>query len=519
MEANQETGLSFRDILYICFKHKNTIIFFFIATFCTVAIGTFLMKPVYLAEAQILVRVGRENIYVPATGNSSPFFRVDREEKLNSAIEILKSPSLIEKTILTLGPTVIYEDLKDEKQKGFAAVIKNLKKKIRQFMVRSRDPQNFQSESARDLKQATLQFTEDLKIEGIKNSTLINIGFKHHDPKLAAIVVNQLTNGYLEHYLKVYKTEQSNGFYQRQADFLKNKLSQNEQKLEALKKRHNIISLEGQQELLLKKAADLRSELNDTLSQQTETGYRIKELQRQLLQVPENIPQEAETADNPYLINTLEARLVELQLEEKELIAKYTDGSRLVENVRDEIRVVKNKLDEQEKKKYERSRTGINATYQRLQDDLMRNQAELKALRAKAFTQKSQLKEYNDELEKLSRNEAQYKRLVQEIELDRNNYQTYLEKLEDSRISEAMDAEKITSVSLVEPAKPPFEPISPKKKLNLSIGIVFGILGGLGLAFFMEYLSDSVERPEDIEKFLNAPVLTSIPELNKRMIY
>jgi uncharacterized protein involved in exopolysaccharide biosynthesis len=117
------------------------------------------------------------------------------------------------------------------------------------------------------------------------------------------------------------------------------------------------------------------------------------------------------------------------------------------------------------------------------------------------------------ELENLSQNETQYKNLVQEIELDRKTYQNYLEKLENSRISEAMDAAKIASVRLIEPAKPPLEPASPKKKLNLMIAIVFGIFGGLGLAFFMEYLNNKLERPEDIENFLNVPVLTSIPKL------
>lgn len=518
MEPHLKTHSSLRDILYICFKRKNQIIVFFLATFCTVAVGTFLMKPVYLAETQILVKVGRENIYVPATGNSSPIFDIDHQEKMNSAIEILKSPSLVEKTVLALGPTVIYKDLKDANLNRLKRTIKRFKDKIKKIVKRllsaESRPGLSLDKDEKIINEAILNFTKNLQIEGIRDSNLINVSFKHEDPIMAALIVNELTGAYLEHYVKAYKTEQSDEFYQRQANLLKNKMVQNEGNLKALKGRNNITSLEEEQELLLNKAADLRSELNNTLSQETETRNRIKALQRQLTQIPETIPQAAEAADNPYLINTLEARLVELQLEEKKLLTKYTDESRLVENVKDEIRVVKNKLEEQEKKKYESSRIGINVTYQELQAALLRNQAELKALRAKAFTQRSQLKEYQTELENLSRNEAQYKRLVQEIELDRKNYQNYLEKLENSRISEAMDSAKIASVRLIEPAKPPLKPVSPKKKLNLLIAIVFGIFGGLGLAFFTEYLNDSLERPEDIENFLNLPVLTSIPKLN-----
>ena len=80
---------------------------------------------------------------------------------------------------------------------------------------------------------------------------------------------------------------------------------------------------------------------------------KLLKLRKQLVRVPETIPQAAEAVDNPYLISNLEARLVELQLEEKKLLAKYTPESRLVQNVKEEIMMVNSKLGEQEDKKYE----------------------------------------------------------------------------------------------------------------------------------------------------------------------
>jgi capsular polysaccharide biosynthesis protein len=77
-----------------------------------------------------------------------------------------------------------------------------------------------------------------------------------------------------------------------------------------------------------------------------------------------------------------------------------------------------------------------------------------------------------------------------------------------------MDTEKMTSVSLIEPAQKPLKPISPKKLLNLVLGLFLGAFGGLGLAFFMEYLDDSLETVEDVEDALQLPVLASMPELN-----
>jgi uncharacterized protein involved in exopolysaccharide biosynthesis len=96
MDIQLPVRSSLRDFLHVLFKRKVQILLFFFATVCTVTIGTFLMKPTYEATSQILVKIGRENLYVPTVPNSgnNPVINVNREEQLNSEIEILKSPSL-----------------------------------------------------------------------------------------------------------------------------------------------------------------------------------------------------------------------------------------------------------------------------------------------------------------------------------------------------------------------------------------------------------------------------------------
>jgi capsular polysaccharide biosynthesis protein len=47
--------------------------------------------------------------------------------------------------------------------------------------------------------------------------------------------------------------------------------------------------------------------------------------------------------------------------------------------------------------------------------------------------------------------------------------------------------------------------------LNLILAIFLGAFGGLGLAFFMEYLDDKIEKIEDVEEILGLPVLASVP--------
>ena len=123
METPEFSRASLRDFLHILFKRKTQILVFFLAIFCTVAIGTFVIKPTYEAKAQILVKVDRESMYVPATGSSNPAISINREEQINSEIEILKGRSLIQDVVTSLEPATIYPDLDTEKKGIPAAVI------------------------------------------------------------------------------------------------------------------------------------------------------------------------------------------------------------------------------------------------------------------------------------------------------------------------------------------------------------------------------------------------------------
>lgn len=488
MDTPNVSGTSLRDFLDVIFKRKTQILLFFGVTVCTVVIATLVVKPTYEASSQILVKVGRENLYVPTvqtTGNLNPIISVNREQQINSEIEILKSRSLVEEVIKSLGPTNIYKDLNQDLDGRYSPAEKAISK----------------------LEKA-------LKVEGIKKSDIIEVSFKHKDPQMAATVVNTLVNFFLDRHLQVYKSPQSYGFFQEQSRILRIKLGQAESKLEAFKKQNEVTSLEQQKSLLLKQEADLSVALNHTLSQEAETESRINQLRLQLAGTPKTIPQGEEVDHNPYLISTLQAKLVELQLKEKQLLIKYTAQSRLVQNVKEEIQMVRNKLDEQEHKRYGKSRTGLNTTYQLLQQEVFRNEAELNSLKAKREAQSGQLAECQKELEKLNRIEVELNQLGREVDVDRQNYRLYLTKFEESRISDAMDAEKIANVIPVEPAQPPLKPVSPKVLLNIVLALLLGSFGGLGLAFFLEYLDDSLENNEDVEDYLQLPVLASIPELS-----
>ncbi len=93
--------------------------------------------------------------------------------------------------------------------------------------------------------------------------------------------------------------------------------------------------------------------------------------------------------------------------------------------------------------------------------------------------------------------------------------QIEIQKLLQTKIaSEQIDVRlpKTQMVTIVDPAKPGNSPVRPNKTVNIILGVVFGLLTGIGLAFFIEYLDTSVKTIDDVERALQAPVLGVIPQ-------
>jgi len=508
MKQGEDRHLSLRDPLNILFKRRDLILVFFLVVVLTVSIGSFLITPKYEAKAQVLVRIGRDNILVSSMGEHSPNIYLEQEQHINSEIEILKSNVLAETVIRKLGgPEAIYPNLKPRDGENTR---RTLLKRLWPFAVKEPTMSELQEKEMYD---ALEMFKKSLTIEGIKKSNAIYIYFRHESPKLASIVANKLAEAFIDYHLNLPKSEKSYEFFKNQTDLLKSQLVETEKKLEDLKGSYKISSFDEQKSLLIRQKSNLRAAMDRAQSEEAETTNRISSLKKQLTAIPQHIPQISQLDSNQQLNSALQARLVELQLREKELKSKYTDDNRLVKNVEEEIRIVRRNISEQKGLQISRNTSGTNPTYQNLHQELMRQESELHAIEAKIAATQKQLEVCDGDLTAMDQVELTYKDLQRKAELEQKNFTLYIVKLEESRIAQAMSSEKISNVTLVEAAYPPLTPTTPKRKINILLSILVGLFGGIGLAFLADRLSSKVESPEQLERVLGVPVLTSIPEI------
>jgi uncharacterized protein involved in exopolysaccharide biosynthesis len=196
-------------------------------------------------------------------------------------------------------------------------------------------------------------------------------------------------------------------------------------------------------------------------------------------------------------------------LTEQDLLKRYREDSRRVEDVRNEIQTVKNFLKEQEEYISGTVETG-GRIYQEVELEIIKTEADLKSQVAKAAGLRQQLRQLDGQIRTLDLNDRKFQTLKREMASNEKYFRTYEDRVEEARISEDMNRSKLANISVIQPATVPAKPVRPKKLLNMLLSLFIGAFSGLGLALVSEHLSQGLTTPDSVERRLGLRVLTTI---------
>ncbi|MGZ8248107.1 GumC family protein [Methylomagnum sp.] len=477
---DQHNLINLRDLLTILFKRKHEIVIVFLIVMLGVISATLLIAPTYEAKSGLLVKFGREYMrdYAnrPSDRDAPPV--ISQEDVINSEIQILTSPDLIEKVIDTLKIENIYPDLVDSPSSRITPA-----------------------------QAAAIKFMKNLKAEGIKNSTVIQVLFQHHDPAVAAQALNLLVESFREKHLQLF-SEPTSSFLEKQLAVYEQKLKESEKNLETFKQQHQVFSFEEQMTLLLRQRTELDNSLKSAL-------VRVEELQKRLFtlrRIAKNVLANKSfytQSEREKIIVDARANLLDLQLKEKQLQAKYDESSPLIKHTREEIELVQQFLTEQDRDVSTKVKTG-NIIYQEIEKDIVRTEAELSSQQANVAILSSLFTDQEGRIEALNKDEMELTNLKRAKDASEKNYLGYLERVESARISDDMNRQKMANISIIHAAAIPAEAIKPKKALNILVGLLLGVVAGLGFALLSEYSSKTISDPKHAETRLGLPVLATI---------
>jgi polysaccharide biosynthesis protein PslE len=478
------TGL--RDYLTTLFKHKYQILITFLVLTMLAGAGVFvylkfLYTPLFEARSLLLVKFGWENYNLELALDPRRAAPVANQiEIVNSEVRILQSRDLKERVVSAIKVENLYPELIQDPLPGVTPA-----------------------------QAAVVMLDKDLSIAPAKGSSVIEVSLRGKNPAAAAAFVNSLVNLYIDKRTEVYRDPKTVMFLDKKTEEYRQKVADAENKLKAFKDSTNIVSFDDQRTALLTQRVNLVTSLNAASNQIMEVQERIAELEKQMQTIPKNTqsgPGAERKADS-------ESRLLALQLQEKELLSRYKEDNRLVANVREQIQLVKQFLDNQSSRDASGRLVSTDPVYQDLQKQALQSKAEWSSLKVRKTALEQELADANSQLEKLASHENKYRELQRDVTNTEEKYRSYRQRLEEARILDELERQKMTSVSIVEPAAVPLVPSNPLKPMILYIAIAFaiGIFGSLGLGFLLESQKSGVSTPAEAERRLGLPVLVAVP--------
>jgi capsular exopolysaccharide synthesis family protein len=488
---------SLRDLCQALFRHKWKIITFFLVAVVGVSAATFYSPSVYCSEAKLLVQLGRESVALDPTATMGQTIHVyeSKQNQINSELEILTSREIADEVVGVMWPQLFVGLPRHSSQTDNEAAMNTQPKRwsLRAALKEARRRVN--AELPKNPEAAVVQLMNNLDVEVLNDSSVMKISYEDYDPKLAQRVLKTIIDLYLEKHIAAHKTPGSYEFFAQQSENLQGKLASIEQELLQYKDSTGVSSPGEQREILLGRIADLEREIGTTEVEITVSRARLQTLKETLSNIPDAIAKGEGLSD--YAADLMRARLYELQMKEQDLVTKFRDDSKQVQMIRQEAAEAQKLLNEQ--------------NIQQVESAFLDEQATLSSLTAKLEDLKAQLADAKESQKALNAADIRITQLLREIDIQTASYRKYSDSFEQARIDHALENGKISNISVVQAATLPLKPVRPRKGLNLALGVIFGMLGGIGLGLFCDYVDHSIKTPEESEEKLGLPTLCRIP--------
>jgi succinoglycan biosynthesis transport protein ExoP len=451
------------DYLIILRKHQWLILTFLLTVVTVVTVATFKMKPVYQATALVEVDREAQNVLPFQTEDSYSEY-MDAEDYIQTQMKVLQSETLALDTIRSL-------DLASYPEFGGAAGSQ---------LVRPASPG--------DKRPAILgAFLGRLGVRRVPNSRLIEVTFSAQNPQLAARVVNAHLQNFIEQNFKSKydATTRASGWLSSELEELRLQVEKSEDARIAYQRQNQIWQVDEKQDITTQKLADLSKAVTSAQTDlaEKEANYRMAR--------DGNVDALASMSKNGVVADLLKRKSA-LDESYAEAMNQYGPNFPKVQRIADQQKQVQKDLANARQSVID----GVRQDYETAKQRVALLQDELTAQKAEA----------NNMAEKL----VQYNILEHDAQANKQLYDGMQEKLKEATISAGL---RSSNIRVVDPALVPSTPSAPRKTRNILLSILVGLVGGIGLAVFREYLDNTVKSPDDIESLTGLPSLAVVPAL------
>jgi len=454
------------EYLHVVLRRRRLVLAVFLTVAAAATVRTLLTRPVYEADVQILIE--REN---PNVLTFKEVARVDseRDDYYQTQYKLLQSRALVRKVIEEM-------DLFQDPEFGGPQPAEQ------RAALKASAPG-----SSRVMEAAIDQFLSRVKVQPVRNSRLVLVGFEAYRPELAAQAANKLSQLYIQQTMEFrYQTSADAGLWLgSQIEEQRHKVEQAELALQKLKEKDGIVNIEERRTLVEQRLRELGTSLTALKTQRIEK----EALYRQMKEAP-NSEELPEVMRNP-LIGSLRVELASLQRQSVQLQERYLDQH---------PEVVKN-------------RNQITETREKIASEAQRviraAENDYRAAVAQEHGVADALEMAKREALELSRRGVQYDSLKRELDASKEVLNSLMARHKQTDVAQEL---KASNIRIVDAAAVPGSPVRPNRPSDIAMGLFLGLALGVMAAFFLEYLDNSIKTPEEVRLHLGVPLLGVIPE-------
>jgi capsular exopolysaccharide synthesis family protein len=485
--GDEEKGRHLWDYVHLILRRKWIVATFFLVTVTTVVIGTYLITPIYRATATI--KIEQPNPFALLFGNQQQMYwqESSSQEYMETQLKILRSTKLARRVIRALGIERVARAPKAAAEPAKAP-------------SRTGEPPEEGSPTSTDYIEtsAVNSLVSQVNVAVIPKTKLVTISVDSPDPRFAARAANEITNSYIGLSMenKFESTLQARDWLEKQLIDMRAKVERSEEALNRFVSQNRIVRP-------LATAIEPSGQGGDGKGKTTNID-RLDELSTELARATserigkEMLLKEAKQDDDVMLSSI--ASNPNVDAIRKELAAKETEYAKLSVTYKpDYPKMVK--LNEEIKVLKDQARKEAGRTISTIRKDYQFALARENFLRSEVEKYKQEALAMNDKI-------VQYQILKRDSDTNRELYNGILQRLKETGISASLTTSNIV---VLDKAEVPRAPYKPDKTKNILFALLIGAAGGLGLAFFVEYLDNTVKTPDDVEKSILLSSLGIVP--------
>jgi len=483
----EEQEIHLRDILVVLSDRKWIVILGAAAVILGAVLYLVMATPIYEAEVVMLYEKSNPTAALLDTVDFR-LFQSDLELEAQKAF--------------LMSPMVLKESVKKLEKQGIILPIK-------------------EDESEEDY------FKEILDLSSPRGSKVLKLKARAESPSAAAKIANTIAQTFVEKRAEWKRADLDNAlvFLQNQISAIDSRLKKAYEKLTKFKEKEHLVETPSSTGMimgtLLQKLGQMQEDLENT---KIEMG-----LTQASLESVKSLIEEKKKRLNPALqemtapggltpqIDALRQQIINLQSELDTKLDKYTEKHWKVVDLKRRLESARKRLREELAKlsKVKGETLDPLSEWQNLISQQIQLEVRLKELQEKKKLLEAKINKFKADHPDLVTKDVELMQLEKERRMLEETSKTLQAKLEEMRLMKEM---RTSDVDIVKEAIEPRFPVKPKTKLTLALAIVLGAMFGVGLAFLLEYMDNTIRTKEDVDRYLGISAIGIIPKLDEKQL-